>query len=1152
MASANDPSPAPEPSDELSGGLPSYPAGIHALPPRPPDEEPPPAAQGPARSTAPKALTIPRSSLSPEQIARISSRLDSALVILVALFTFLMGCFAIRNSDFLMHLATGRFLWESVTQGKLGNLFGYEPFAHTTQDIHWVNHSWLLDLLLYGLYGLLGGSGLVVLKAAMGAVLAGVLLQIHRAGRSRWIPAACTALAVLALSPRFLFQPAAVSFLFLGVTLYLLARRETMAERSSRRGLWLLPPLFVLWVNIDSWFLLGPLTVGLYLLGEVLQEQFGPRREGLDLPPADERRTLALVLVVGVAACVLNPHHVRAFALPPQLALSGAALLLKHDTLFQPAYVSPLESAYFQERIGLSAAGLSYFVLVALSLGSFGLNGGPTAPASRTGWRWWRALIWLAFFLLSLYHARAIPFFAVVAGPIAALNLQDFAARTWGLAARAEGPWPLWSLGGRAVTVLAVLALTILSWPGWLQAAPREGRRVSWGLIVEPSLEKTAATLRQWRSEGKLGDGDRCLNLTPDVANYFAWFCPEEKGFLDHRLQPFPQAAADFVAVRQGLTPAPATEHEDPDLGPVPRPDARSDESWQKVLRARGVNHLILTRPPQRTLRRMLGDPAQWTLLYLDGRTVIMGWTDPAGKERDRFRALRYDPDRLAFGPSAVQAPPERPDRPAQAAPREWWERFLQGPEPRPLASDESEILVQYFAWQGPEQERGNLALWRYGFAAGLVGVGAPAPGLGATPSLLAYRLSLAELYYEPPPGQARPKSSPAAEALAGDHFNQFRLSQDDGPPGAAWLAVRAGRSGLHQNASEPIGHLRLFLAYALLHHHTRERAWMNRMPLLRGIRQVQMIGCLKQALAMEADLEPANARLAHMALADLYRDMRFFDLSLKHRSEELRLTRQVGPMAQETADQYGERLARLEQDHGLLSDGVKKNRDEFIVGSARESIPLRKVEIARRMGLPNEAFKVLEPRLDKLQREEAQVALELMVQMGEIDWVRRQLTDSFESMDPVPIAWHLLPSYDWFQVLLAAASGDYRQADLFLERIEKWFGGMKLEPTLTMLLKRPDALSIFTPNPPEMPGVLPLPALIEARLMREQAALTLAQFPFGRVQQSDLKTLRGLLALEQGDTEQAKERFREAIDLAPTPDFPSHPAAAYYLRLLE
>ena len=54
--------------------------------------------------------------------------------------------FAIRNSDFWMHLGTGRLIVAGDYE------FGHAPFTYVGNDRHYTNHSWLFDLGLYGLY----------------------------------------------------------------------------------------------------------------------------------------------------------------------------------------------------------------------------------------------------------------------------------------------------------------------------------------------------------------------------------------------------------------------------------------------------------------------------------------------------------------------------------------------------------------------------------------------------------------------------------------------------------------------------------------------------------------------------------------------------------------------------------------------------------------------------------------------------------------------------------------------------------------------------------------------------------------------------------------------------------------------------------------
>src|SRR5262245_3269942 len=69
----------------------------------------------------------------------------------VLTLAFLLASFSVRNSDFWMHLATGRLLAE-------GNYsFGKDPFSFVGEDRTWVNHSWLFDWLTYLLYRAGGG-----------------------------------------------------------------------------------------------------------------------------------------------------------------------------------------------------------------------------------------------------------------------------------------------------------------------------------------------------------------------------------------------------------------------------------------------------------------------------------------------------------------------------------------------------------------------------------------------------------------------------------------------------------------------------------------------------------------------------------------------------------------------------------------------------------------------------------------------------------------------------------------------------------------------------------------------------------------------------------------------------------------------------------
>src|SRR5205814_1670185 len=100
--------------------------------------------------------------------------------------------FAAQNSDYLLHLATGRLIAQGAYQ------VGVDPFTYTTTGVTWINHNWLYDWFQYLLYSLAGGTGLVIAKAILVVALVIVLLRIRRPGGERLLPIVCVTLALLA------------------------------------------------------------------------------------------------------------------------------------------------------------------------------------------------------------------------------------------------------------------------------------------------------------------------------------------------------------------------------------------------------------------------------------------------------------------------------------------------------------------------------------------------------------------------------------------------------------------------------------------------------------------------------------------------------------------------------------------------------------------------------------------------------------------------------------------------------------------------------------------------------------------------------------------------------------------------------------------
>src|SRR5205823_2125330 len=169
---------------------------------------------------------------------------------------------------------------------------------------------------------------------------------------------------------------------------------------------------------------------------------------------------------------------------------------------------------------------------------------------------------------------------------------------------------------------LALLLLLATGWSGRLHAEPYEQHRVCFANELDPSFERAAQWLRDHRAQLQ-SEGftfNKGFVFSPDLADALALYCPEEKGFLDHRFRLFGGVADDFVTVRNAL------------LQPPPGPEAKD---WQPVLDKYGVDHVVLYAPTAEglryayrnlTLEPRKQEPKDWVELYRDGRTVVFGW----------------------------------------------------------------------------------------------------------------------------------------------------------------------------------------------------------------------------------------------------------------------------------------------------------------------------------------------------------------------------------------------------------------------------------------------------------------------------------------------------------------------------------------------
>jgi len=381
-----------------------------------------------------------------------------AALAVAAVFTAiaLLGLTRATDSDIHWHLAAGRLIRAT------GAVPGRDPFSYTAYGLPWVDIQWLFQV---GASLLFDAGGFAALTYAAAILLTGLFLFLHRRGRrilaaaapEGWAPhpalvtsasAAVVLLAALAAQERFLTRPEVLSWWFLALVLAGLDAAAVAVTAARRRLiLWgALPLIALVWVNVQSLFILGPAMTALALiaaLSHVVRPGGAVAGSAMSAPAWVSSLTGAADLLASLAlqavAALANPHGARAIRLPFDQFfdhLGGSTLLATTIAEFRPTLSSDLTTpsiVAFWVLAGVTAIGLA---------------------ASLRRARFLDLLVAGATFYLALRARRNIPIFAIAAVPVL---LRSARAALVGVSVRRPGR----VLNCLAPAVVAVAAITL-------------------------------------------------------------------------------------------------------------------------------------------------------------------------------------------------------------------------------------------------------------------------------------------------------------------------------------------------------------------------------------------------------------------------------------------------------------------------------------------------------------------------------------------------------------------------------------------------------------------------------------------------------------------------------------------------------------------
>lgn len=319
---------------------------------------------------------------------RLEVRTTITLIVFMAVFA--MAARAVVDTDLYWHLAAGRYIVET------GTIPTTDPFSWTMAGRPWVDVYWLAQIGWYVIHQTLGMAGLSLLVAGLATL--GLALVWRQLDGPVFGRALILILAAAVSGPVWTARPHLLTYVLTAATAYVLY----LYKWKQTDRLWVLPLLYVAWVNLHGGYVAGFMLLGAFLIGEGVSNIW--HVPGAEIVTWPRLRKVVVITALSGAALLINPQTVQAVLLP----LKTAGLPALQTTVEE--WASPDFHQLFQQP------------MLWLLLGTLVMLGWSGRRLDVTD-----ALTLAVFAYIALLARRNVGLFALVAAPI----LSRHAAAWW-------------------------------------------------------------------------------------------------------------------------------------------------------------------------------------------------------------------------------------------------------------------------------------------------------------------------------------------------------------------------------------------------------------------------------------------------------------------------------------------------------------------------------------------------------------------------------------------------------------------------------------------------------------------------------------------------------------------------------------------------
>lgn len=486
---------------------------------------------------------------------------DRLYPLIVLLLIWVMAARLPLDSDMWWHLRAGQ---ETVTNRAV---YRVDDFSYTRAGTEWINHSWLSQVVMHGIFRVAGFPGLSILVAAC-AVVSLYLVYLQMIGHPLLRGAVLLmagATASVVWSPR----PQIFSLIMLALIAWIVSKYR---QSGNWWVLLSLPPLFALWGNLHGGYVLGLIYLGSYLAGDVLDQVLdsqGPKRR----IPSSIYALVGFAVLSGLAV-LINPFGLDMWRIPFNT--------IGVDTLQN--LISEWASPDFHQAFQQPFLWMMLGIMAVFALSSNKVAGKDLVPV-------------LAFTYAALTARRNFGPFAIVASPVLASQLsllvQDKKGFLGYLARAAERSKREFNPAVRNIVNVALIGLLVFA------AGYKTFQVNQEALMLEYEAEMFPLSASSWMKENGITG-----NLFTDYnwGGYLIYRLPECRVFVDGRTDLYgDEILNDYLTIMGG------------------------DNGWEDLLGRYQVDYLLLQQGSDLAI---IAADHGWSILYEDPRAVLLKFPD--------------------------------------------------------------------------------------------------------------------------------------------------------------------------------------------------------------------------------------------------------------------------------------------------------------------------------------------------------------------------------------------------------------------------------------------------------------------------------------------------------------------------------------------